>query len=330
MSLGQTPMFPNAVTLLLVDACAVTHTRDADVDIGLKIAKDYIGLGPTDHVCCASAYTSKDKKHASCDWLKPYLLMFDTVFVDEVGSLIHNAESRDVADTYQWLLDERVIDQYPRSIYREIDRIALSPTSQALLSARDDLLGSQSDLPFDEAKFRAVASRWEAAVLADFMETNAVCVEQSFHSIPTDTVTTNALRVVVENFPVPHDKVPFEEILQLRSEKDLMQKRAPLRNWCRKLAGLSESAVRDELASQLADYEAYMRIQKVKFGTQALEMVVTTPAGVLEDILKLRFENLVSRIFKIGEKRVALAEAELKAPSRELAFIVEARDRLPH
>jgi hypothetical protein len=298
------------------------------VDIGLKIARDYIGLGSSDHVCCASAYTSADEKHASCDWLKPYLLMFDTVFIDEVGSLIHNAESREIADTYQWLLDERLIDQFPRCIYREIDRIDLSQTTQSLLAARDKLLGAADDLSFNDSKFRAIASRWEAAVLADFTEANAVCIEQSFDAIPPNSVSTNALRGVVENFPVPNDKVPFQDILQLRNDRELMSKRAPLRNWCRKLVGRSESAVRDELTAQLADYEAYMRIQKIKFKTSVLEMVVTAPSGVLEDVLKLRFEKLMGRIFKVGQQRVALAEAELKAPSRELAFIVESRDSL--
>src|SRR5690606_31719565 len=106
----------------------------------LQFWRKYIGLCHDNHVCCASAYTNVEKKLTSCDWLKPYLLMFDTVYVDEVGSLIYNAESAEVADTYQWLLDERVIDQYPRCIYREISSVALSEVSQALLAERDKLL----------------------------------------------------------------------------------------------------------------------------------------------------------------------------------------------
>ena len=300
------------------------------MDIGLRIAKDYVGLGPLDHVCCASAYTNAEEKHASCDWLKPYLLIFDTVYLDEVGSLIYNAESSDVADTYQWLLDQRVIDQFPRVIYRELDQMTLSPTCQSLLAARNSLLGSDKILSFSEDKFRAVASRWEAAVLADFSETNAVCIERSFHAVPAELVTTNALRFVVESFPVLHHEIPFQDILQLRNDRELMAKRAPLRNWCRKLSGLSEGAARDEMLTQLSDYEAYMRIQKIKVGSKSLEMVATAPAGIIEDILKLRLEKLAARIFKFSEQRIALAEAELKAPSRELAFLVDVKERLRH
>lgn len=299
------------------------------MDSGLRIAKDSIGLGPSDHVCCASAYTDSDEKYASCDWLKPYLLMFDTVFVDEIGSLIYNAESRDVADTYQWLLDQRVIDQFPRVIYRELDRLTLSSTTQSLLAIRDKLLDPEQDVFFDEVNFRAVTARWEAAVLADFMETNSVCIERSFHAVPSDLITTNALRVIIHAFPIIHSDVPFEDILQLRNDRELMSKRAPLRNWCRKLGGLSETAVRDEMLAQLSDYEAYMRLQKVKFRSKSVEMFATAPTAILEDILKLRLENLAARIFKFGEQRIALAEAELKAPSRELAFLMDVKDRLP-
>ncbi|MBB3411918.1 uncharacterized protein (DUF924 family) [Rhizobium sp. BK316] len=296
----------------------------------LQFWRDYIDLTPANHVCCASAYTNREKKHNSGDWLKPYLLMYDKIFVDEVGSLIYNAETTDLADTYQWLLDERLIDQYPRCIYREINDIELSEDSQSLLFAREKVLDEAAATDeFDEERFRAVAARWEAAVLADFCSTNATCLERSFFNVAHTIPGASAMRIIVEEFPVPVWDMPFQDIIALRSDETLMAKRAPLRNWCRKIDGLPDASIRDEFSAQLEDYKQYMKLQNIKCQKSVLEICVTTPIGIVSDILRLDFDNVFGRLFKLADARIALAEAELKAPSRELAFLMEVSKGLP-
>lgn len=299
----------------------------------LDLARTWIGLGPNDYVSCASAYTQTNIKHGSCDWLKPYLLLYDTIFVDEVGSLIYNGETSEISDTYQWLLDERLIDQYPRVIYREADNIEMSEETTALLKARDDVLNEparheEGDWQgWDQSAFRAVAARWEAAILSDLCETNASCLERSLFNVP-GTKSSAVMRVIVNQFPVPLADVPFQDIIALRNEREFVAKRAPLRNWSRKLGELSDSAIRDEISTQLDDYRKYMDIHRIKYRSSVIETVLTTPLGILEDLLKLRIQGAVSRLFKISQARVALAEAEMKAPSRELGLFLHAGDRL--
>jgi hypothetical protein len=295
----------------------------------LELARAYIDLGPNDYVCCASAYTQTNVKHTSSDWLKPYLLLYDKVFVDEVGSLIYNAETSELKNTYQWLLDERLIDQYPRVIYRELRDIEKSDESSALLDAIEKLLSDPGEEDSFEGRYRGVAARWEAAILADLCNTNTTCLERSFFRVPGTSPGATAMRVIVNEFPVPVSNVPFEDLMALRADGEFVTKRNPLRNWCRKLGELSEPSIRDELASQLNDYQKFMEIQKIKCNRNLLQIVLGTPLGIIEDLMKFRFEGAIGRMFKVSEARIALAEAELKAPSRELALFVEARNRLP-
>ncbi len=231
--------------------------------------------------------------------------------------------------SYQWLLDERLIDQFPRVIYRELPEIDMSHETVELITLREKVLEDLATRDqWDEGKFRAVATRWEAAILTDLCGTNASCLENSLFAAPGTRPGAAALRVIVDDFPVPLENIPFQDIVELRRDPEFVAKRAPLRNWCRKLGELSDASIRDELAVQLHDYQQYMQVQRIKYARSSLEIFLTTPLGVLEDLLKLKLTGAVSRLLKISEARVALAEAELKAPSRELGLIVHTSEQL--
>ena len=68
-----------------------------------------------------------------------------------------------------------------------------------------------------------------------------------------------------------------------------------------------------------------MRLHEMKVNRSALELTVTTAAELGEDLVKLRWGNLSKRLFSLPHRKIDLLEAEMNAPGREIAYVVQAR-----
>ncbi len=82
-----------------------------------------------------------------------------------------------------------------------------------------------------------------------------------------------------------------------------------------------------ELESLVEDYKEYMRVQKMKWHATSFETVVTMTAQMLEGLAKLKLKDVVDSLFTLRKSKVGLLEAELKAPGREIAYLVTAGER---
>jgi hypothetical protein len=318
-----------------------------DSDSSLNVLRNLIGLGPRDYVGIASASTYLSEKHSSCDWLKKHLLMFDRVFIDGIDYLTMDISDHTIVDTYRFLMSEGVLGGFPqivlenysvdgRDIFAKphIPQLPKSPKSESIEIVRAKYINYWIN-SFKQGNRFKISPIWEelstrlhASLLSDFCNTNAVSLESSLN-LPNDLPeSTVALKVVVEEFPVVADVMPFQDILQLRKDEEFWKLRAGIRNWCRKYKDLSESEVRDELIEQLEEYKNFMKLQKIKYNLGAIESIVSASAALIEDIVKLRFEKLFSRIFTFAKNRVDLAEVEMKAPHRELQYLVKIGERL--
>ena len=57
-----------------------------------------------------------------------------------------------------------------------------------------------------------------------------------------------------------------------------------------------------------------------------METIVKLPFEFLENTLKLKFSKLPEPLFTLRKRELYLLEAELNAPGRELAYIVQAQE----
>ena len=57
-----------------------------------------------------------------------------------------------------------------------------------------------------------------------------------------------------------------------------------------------------------------------------LELLLTVSAEVIEGLAKFQLSKAVQTLFSLRKTDLTLLEAELKAPGRELAFVVQARE----
>jgi hypothetical protein len=68
-----------------------------------------------------------------------------------------------------------------------------------------------------------------------------------------------------------------------------------------------------------------MHLHQMKTKTGVLEIVVTTGAEIAEDLVKFRWGKLAKAPFTITHKKIDLLQAEMKAPGREIAYVVKAK-----
>ena len=76
----------------------------------------------------------------------------------------------------------------------------------------------------------------------------------------------------------------------------------------------------------LGEYRHHMEVHKMATTRGTLQTILVTGAELLENIAKLRIVKLTEMLFAASERRIKLAEAELSAPGREVAYIVRASE----
>ena len=146
--------------------------------------------------------------------------------------------------------------------------------------------------------------------------------------LPDPTVRQDVMDVVLASFPEPDEATPWEQIVEFRSDPDTRTQLLALRRWMSRVAqqDLSATEIADEIEWLVSEYQAHMRLHRMKITMGAVETVVTATAEALENVTKLRFGAVAKSVFFLKHRTIQLIEAERQAPGRELAYIIRARD----
>jgi hypothetical protein len=136
-----------------------------------------------------------------------------------------------------------------------------------------------------------------------------------------------ALRVAISGLPIPDEGTPWEALIQFRDDSEHKRMRKGLFRWLRLLSGTSMSPreLAEEIEWLVSEYQRYMELQRIKVQRSVFEVAIVTPLEVLENLVKFNWSKIAKSVFSVSKARVDLAEAELKAPGRECAYVVKAR-----
>jgi hypothetical protein len=138
---------------------------------------------------------------------------------------------------------------------------------------------------------------------------------------------SDAIRIVINSLPLPDDSVPWSELVAFRNESEHVNRLLALRVWTSEMAHGDFSAVemQERLDYLVNEYETNLRLTRLAAHRGALEVVITTTAEVLEDLVKLRLGKIAKRLFDLRRERVQLMLDEKNVMGRELAYVVHAR-----
>lgn len=142
---------------------------------------------------------------------------------------------------------------------------------------------------------------------------------------PRDQVASVVLKVL----PVPDELTPWQEILDFRADPEARGRYNALRRWMGRMssdAGAREThEVEEELLELLHEYEAQMRLHRMKVSTGVAETILTASGELLDGLLRFRWSRAATALFAVRRRRIELLEAERTSTGRELAYIIDSR-----
>lgn len=133
------------------------------------------------------------------------------------------------------------------------------------------------------------------------------------------------VEAVLRSVPTPPKGLPWEDFLAIRQDGEMQMHLRRLRTWMQSIAkgGLSGGEIEDQLQSHLADYQKFMQLQHKKAGNGVLRVMLVTTAEVIAGLLTLRPNDALNALYELNSHSLALSEAELLAPGREVAYLAK-------
>lgn len=268
-------------------------------------------------------------------------LLFETIGVVPLDTrMLGHDELVRLRDELDFLAREGIVQRFGR--YSSLPFVSVALAGANTVVARD--MARSFDVPLDDpgnilfdgggALWRAGQAEnavqmiarsldFEGAPVAAYNKTDIAAVFDS------NAIGPNAIQLLIHHFPVPPDNMPWETFLQFRRDSEHRHLLRKLRLWIQDRANSSSnlSIVSEELEVLLVEYKNYMKLQHGKYGEGTLSTILIAGTEALEEVGNFKFGSAIRAIFDIRSKRLALTEAEMLAPGRELSYMVKV-DRL--
>jgi len=259
---------------------------------------------------------------ASDTLLKRGALLFDklvTTLTDDEGESEGLERVREVGIIRNMIVTGARVSGDAQMYFTDTSRAEFDKTA----TAHYDSSYSYDDMRDALSRGYAELFRWmlpEAAIVPLLSTFNETTVEGKRSAV---------IRVALNHLPLPSAETPWEAILDWRRDEEATVRFRRLRHWINTLVrgGLQPSEAGDAIATLIDDYATYMHRIHRRLRKARWEVVATTGAEVLENLVSLRFSNVAARLFDVLKGEVSLRESELEAPGREVAYLVHARDR---
>jgi hypothetical protein len=136
------------------------------------------------------------------------------------------------------------------------------------------------------------------------------------------------IEIVLNELPTLDNSVPWEHILEFRSDPDSFGKFLAIRNWMNEVSRnqLTPLEIEQKLEYLINQYRSHMELHKMKINAGKLETIIVSSAEFLEDLMKVKWGNIAKGLFSFRQKKIAMLEGELTSPGSEVAYIVKAQD----
>ena len=146
------------------------------------------------------------------------------------------------------------------------------------------------------------------------------------------------VEIALRTLPMPDYSTPWEQIVEYRNDPDSRIKFSRLRKWMSKIAQIKNDPdeIEEEIETLVDDYSEHMRAHKIKTKLDTLKAIVVaetglftggwlTGVGTLPGIVGIA----ATPLYSIKQRQFALTEEELRAPGKEIAYIVKSNETFP-
>lgn len=286
---------------------------------------------------------------------KKELFLFDKVVLLELRELLEGMKLSGLeyrlrqAAELEWMLDAGLVVEHDFAKHQRIEEVDLelelaAEEQERMLRPLQEYLGTVDPsytggtLPdglvdislfwkSTERLSRAAAIQWNASRTAEALP--ILTTEQLDCSYRQGLTTCNVVQVLLENVPIPQDSLPLGDFLSFRNEPETREQLIGLRRWMRKASegATNEVELAEEIEWLLSQYRKYMKLSGVKYTASTFEATMKLAASVAQNLPLFRFQEIAKTYFSLRRSKAELLEAELKAPGRELAYLVRVGSR---
>jgi hypothetical protein len=282
--------------------------------------------------------------------LKRDALVVDRIAIPNLNNLLDDGyegeaplEFKGIIRELTWLRDQKILFQGPdvstmlgpilgddfNSQVRELKRLGRElegmPTPELGISNPSDF----GNFVETSVKYNALKGRLAAIYLREKRGMEAYPWSDLIFEKPVVNVFSDVLVVVLNSLPVPDEVTPWEQVLEYRADPDSKSKFLALRKWMRDISkrNLQYNEIEEELEFLMDEYQRHMELHKLKTKTSTLEMLVVTTAELLENLVTVKWGEVAKKLFFLRHQKIALMEAEITSPGREVAFIRKVREQ---
>jgi hypothetical protein len=255
-----------------------------------------------------------------------FTIDFDTLTTQRVEK--DPDELRAFASELDWLISKEIIadastivvdDEYHRMIELQ-DRAELSSLMRA-----DGLIGIEEVAKLGQHAARSWLRKAWAMYKSCYKRGEDVTCFLPLSGLTEDLDhgVCDIAHIVVHSLPIPKDDTPWEQIFEFREDEQSRDRLTELRHWMRKMTtkDVTQRELEDEIETLLHSYHRHMQVHKMKTDPGVLETIVTIGPAFLGNVMKLNFGEAAQALFTAKHRKIALLEAELTAPGKELAYI---------
>jgi hypothetical protein len=246
-------------------------------------------------------------------------------------------------------------------IYRLLEHNYMKPVNTYFKSGEFDSVQRFNDSEPDQVikeigldayieKRKQVLGHWMCLVNAGQYYTRRICIQlQEANGLNVTPIFSRNLdvpaalnkkkneviEIILSALPMPDESTAWEQIIEYRSDPDSYKKFLSLRSWVSEVARmeLKPNEVEEKLISLINDYQNHMKTHKIKTRLDTLKTIVIaevgfitggwfTGLGALSGIVGM----VVAPLYSIKQRQISLMEEEQKAPGKEVAYIIKAKE----
>ena len=146
---------------------------------------------------------------------------------------------------------------------------------------------------------------------------------------PNKSITKHTVvSLLLNKLPLPDDETPWEQILEFKNDPNSKQNLINLRRWVRKITSerIPVNELEEEYLYLINEFSRYYQLNRAKANLSTIETILNVPLEVVEYLPFIKFSKLKDPLFVFGKRKMALLEAELSAPGKELSYIIKAKE----
>lgn len=133
----------------------------------------------------------------------------------------------------------------------------------------------------------------------------------------------NAIEVAVKNVPMPPDNLPWQDLLDYRSDEETKRKLTALRLWMQHQHSENKNPrlMREELEHLVMEYENHLRLLTRKYEMGVIKGLITASAEAISEIATINVAGALRSLVDFKTRGIDKAIAETQAPGKEVSYI---------